>query len=276
MKIMTINTHSYIEENSEEKLNIFTDAISRLQPDIIAMQEVNQKTSSEPLEDAKETVLNQFGIPLKSDNFGLRVAEALEKQGVFYKLVWLGIKHAYEAYDEGICFLCKMPAESSCAFLISKCSSNENWRKRMVLGIEVNKEWFYNVHMGRWDDSEEPFYNQWLCLNEKAAHGTPRWLMGDFNAPSDYKNEGYSSILSSGWYDTYTLAKEKDGGGTVSGGIDGWEDKTNFENKRIDYIFTDTKREIQSSYTVFNGKNEKRVSDHNAVLVSYEGNDFHA
>ena len=275
MKIMTINTHSYIEENSEEKLKIFTDAISRLKPDIIAMQEVNQKTSSEPFIDDGKLVLNQFGMPLKEDNYALRAAKNLAEKGSFYKLLWLGMKRAYDSYEEGLCFLCKKNVLSSCAFRISKCVS-DNWRKRMVLGIEVNKEWFYNVHMGRWDDNEDPFYDQWLCLNEKAAHGTPRWLMGDFNAPSDYENEGYGTILSGGWHDTFMLAKEKDGGATVFEKIDGWKDKTSFENKRIDYIFTDTKREIEYSYTVFNGKNEKRVSDHSAVLISYEGNDINA
>ena len=43
MKIMTINTHSYIEDDAEKKLDIFIDTIMRIKPDIIAMQEVNQK-----------------------------------------------------------------------------------------------------------------------------------------------------------------------------------------------------------------------------------------
>ena len=42
MKILTLNTHSIIEDNYERKFDIFTDAIFRLRPDVIAMQEVNQ------------------------------------------------------------------------------------------------------------------------------------------------------------------------------------------------------------------------------------------
>lgn len=270
MKIMTVNVHSYMEKESERKLEIFTDAIRRLKPDIIAMQEVNQSSSEDVVKEG-EGALKSFGISLKKDNYGLRAAEALKKSGEDYSLFWLGIKRGFEVFDEGLCFLSKKKVNGACSFLISKCEKNENWRKRMVLGIEVDGQWFYNVHMGRWDDSEEPFYNQWLCLNEKAKHGFPRWLMGDFNSPSDVRGEGYDAVLNSGWHDTYILAEEKDSGNTVSGSIDGWKDKKDFGEKRIDYIFTDTKRKIKSSYTVFNGKNEEIISDHFGVLLTCEG-----
>ena len=95
--------------------------------------------------------------------------------------------------------------------------------------------------------------------------------MGDFNSPSDVRGEGYDAVLDSGWYDTYVLAEEKDSGNTISGSIDGWKDKKDSGEKRIDYIFTDTKRKIKSSYTVFNGKNEEIISDHFGVLLEYEG-----
>lgn len=272
---MTVNLHSYIEKDCEKKLEIFTDALFRLQPDIIAMQEVNQHSSCEILT-ADEDYITCFGIPLKKDNYGLRVAEALIGKGVYYNFVWLGIKKGFEVFDEGLCFLSKKPLKGKTAFLISSTNNDLNWKKRMVLGIEADGEWFYNVHMGRWDDSEEPFLSQWESLSEKARHGTPKWLMGDFNSPADVRKEGYDCVLSSGWYDTFLMAKEKDDGNTVVGKIDGWEDKENFKTERIDYIFTDTKREIESSYTVFNGKNEKQISDHRAILLTYKEGDFHA
>ena len=271
MKIMTINTHSYIEDESEKKLTIFIDAISRLEPDIIAMQEVNQRTDAKLAEDKNALVTNQFGIKLKNDNYGLRAANALFEMGHSYKLVWLGVKHGFEIYDEGLCFLCKHPIDSTDAFLISKCDDITNWKKRMALGVKTGGEFFYNVHMGRWDDAEEPFINQWVCLNKKIKSDTPIWLMGDFNSPADYKDEGYDCIISSGWYDTYTLAIAKDNGYTVTDKIDGWMDKNvSFTDKRIDYIFTNTKREIDTSYTVFNGKNEQIISDHYGILLTYE------
>ena len=42
IKLLTLNTHSLIENNYKTKLKIFTDAILQEKPDIIALQEVNQ------------------------------------------------------------------------------------------------------------------------------------------------------------------------------------------------------------------------------------------
>lgn len=270
MKIMTINTHSYIENESEKKLDIFADAINRLRPDIIAMQEVNQRINEEAVEKS-DIVTKQFGIRLKKDNYALLVAQKLFQMGTKYKMVWLGIKRGFEIFDEGLCFLYKGNLQSSDAFLISKTDDIANWKKRMALSIEIGGEHFFNVHMGRWDDEEEPFIDQWRLLDQKAKEYKKVWLMGDFNSPCDYKGEGYDSIISSNWYDTYTLAKNKDMGYTVTGSIDGWRDKKfSFQSKRIDYIFTNKKTDISSSYTVFNGENEQIISDHFGILLSYE------
>ena len=42
MKLLTLNTHSLVEENYSEKLSIFVKAVAEIKPDIIALQEVNQ------------------------------------------------------------------------------------------------------------------------------------------------------------------------------------------------------------------------------------------
>ena len=42
MKIITLNTHSLIEENYETKLIQFVEMVKTEQPDVIALQEVNQ------------------------------------------------------------------------------------------------------------------------------------------------------------------------------------------------------------------------------------------
>ena len=48
MKLLTLNTHSLIEPDYEAKREIFVDFIAREQPDVFALQEVNQ-TASAPL-----------------------------------------------------------------------------------------------------------------------------------------------------------------------------------------------------------------------------------
>ena len=42
MKLLTINVHSWLEENQLEKLNILAKTIVEKKYDVVAMQEVNQ------------------------------------------------------------------------------------------------------------------------------------------------------------------------------------------------------------------------------------------
>lgn len=48
MKLLTLNTHSLIEPEYEAKREIFVEFIAKEQPDVFALQEVNQ-TASAPL-----------------------------------------------------------------------------------------------------------------------------------------------------------------------------------------------------------------------------------
>lgn len=48
MKLLTLNTHSFIEPDYEAKREIFVDFIAREQPEVFALQEVNQ-TAAAPL-----------------------------------------------------------------------------------------------------------------------------------------------------------------------------------------------------------------------------------
>ena len=137
----------------------------------------------------------------------------------------------------------------------------------MVLGILTDGQWFYNIHAGRWDDTEEPFKKQWDEFEKHLDSHADTWVMGDFNSPSETRKEGYDYILSNKWYDTFHMAVHKDDGYTACGRINGWEDRHE-DKKRIDYIFSGRKMDIESSFTVFNGENEKIISDHYGVLIN--------
>lgn len=50
MKLLTLNTHSLAEPGYEEKLLLFAEMIQKEQPEVFALQEVNQRISSEPVE----------------------------------------------------------------------------------------------------------------------------------------------------------------------------------------------------------------------------------
>ena len=59
MKLLTINVHSWLEENQLEKLNILAKTIVEKKYDVVAMQEVNQLINSADVHDG-----------IKEDNFG--------------------------------------------------------------------------------------------------------------------------------------------------------------------------------------------------------------
>ena len=59
MKLLTINVHSWLEENQLEKLNILAKTIVEKKYDVVAMQEVNQLINSADVCQG-----------IKEDNFG--------------------------------------------------------------------------------------------------------------------------------------------------------------------------------------------------------------
>lgn len=270
MQLLTMNVHSFLEEGWQEKQHTLINTLARLQPDVIALQEVNQPMKN-PLVFPLSGLFAQYGIPLKEGNYGLQVARGLWQQGCDYTFVWVGIKQGYGKYDEGLCFLTRFLPLESTAFTVSETTDPTNWRKRMVLGMRGEDTWFYNVHFGRWDDPEDPFENQWLRFVHSVDKNQPMFVMGDFNAPHHVPGQGYDRVLSTGFQDTYTLAQQKDEGVTAFGTIDGWEDQpSHAPMQRIDYIFTNHTPLVLSSQTLFNGTNGAVLSDHFAVTVTYQ------
>ena len=46
MRLLTLNTHSLVEPDYEAKRKFFVDFIAKEQPDVFALQEVNQTASA--------------------------------------------------------------------------------------------------------------------------------------------------------------------------------------------------------------------------------------
>ena len=257
MKLLTINTHSIIEPDYENKLRIFVNSVYRIRPDIIAMQEVNQRKES-------DIIRLGGGFDVRRDNHAHRVCKLLADMGLYYNYIWRGIKEAYGKNEEGVAILTHLPIKDTDCILLSEKDDRKDWRTRYAVGVKIYDEWFYSAHMGRYDDRREPFTKQWERLRKSISHKGKVWIMGDFNC--DFNSDGYKEVINSGWYDTYLNARERDGGITVKGQIDGWRD-SDTRDMRIDYIFTNTDREILSSRVVFNGVNEPVISDHYGVEV---------
>ncbi|MBR2916984.1 MAG: endonuclease/exonuclease/phosphatase family protein [Clostridia bacterium] len=273
MKLLTLNTHSLMEEDYEKKCLIFAEEIVKIKPDIIALQEVNQGINSPPCPSPKMLgfIKGDNFIPIKADNHAIKIAKLLKERGENYFFTWTGIKCGYEKFDEGLAIFSKIPFDKIKSFYISRGTDYHNFRTRKALSVKIGNKIFCSVHTGWMGDTEEPFSYQLESLNR---HLSPKrdeniFLMGDFNSPACEENGGYSEILKSGWLDTYSLAKEKDEGATVFGKIDGWSDNTN--KKRIDYIFSNHHIKVFSSKVIFDGKETEKVSDHCGVLISIEG-----
>ena len=257
MKLVTINTHSLIEDNYPQKLEQFVDFICREQPDLIAMQEVNQSIDA-PVYDNPllgYSPASDIMPVIREDNHALQAAVRIHAHRLPYHWTWLPVKLGYSKYDEGMAIFSKTPITQVDHFYISTFRDYNNWKTRQVLGLKIADcdDWFYTMHMGWWDDQSERFLDQWKVLNccvaSKRMCGNI-WLMGDFNAPDVILGQSYEHITACGWIDTYQIAQFKDCGITVPGVIDGWREKLagkKVDGMRLDYIWCSKRKEILSS-----------------------------
>lgn len=282
MKLLTLNTHSLEEPGYVEKTEKFIEMLAAEQPDIVALQEVNQSQSEAELPDVMldgYTRCSGFELPVRQDNHAGYVVKELRKRGIYYNWTWISAKTGYGKYDEGMALLSKKPIKRVKQFLTSKTDDYENWKTRRILGIqpEGSRDWFFTVHMGWWNDEEEPFADQWKCIQETLKDQEYRegniWLMGDFNSQDDVRGEGYDLVLKNGWKDTYMLAEEKDDGITVAEEIDGWREEDGRSGsakneKRLDYIFCNAQADVRTFQVICNGKNAPVVSDHYGVVIT--------
>lgn len=284
MKLMTLNTHSLEEPGYEEKLEIFVRAVAVERPDILALQEVNQRRDA--LKAGWEELLSSGYVPcaapsgetpaiIRRDNHALRAAKRLADLGFPCRWLWVPAKIGYDKYDEGLALFSPYPVLEARSFYFTGTRDFWNWKTRKALAAAFDTPFGIqracSVHMGWWEDDEEPFSAQWERLSRELAPwkelGKPLWLMGDFNAPAGLSGQGYDLVRNSGWADTYELAGKKDEGVTALGAIDGWE-KAGKAGMRIDYIWAGAPfGAVLSSETVFDSKAYPAVSDHRGVMA---------
>lgn len=258
MELLTLNCHSWQEENQDEKIDHIVNAIIENSYDVIAFQEVNQSVDKE-IVDGK----------IRSDNFAFVLLNEMKKRGEnSYSLVW-DFSHYYLNFEEGLAILTKHPVVEKHSFYASNIIDPTIWKARRIVGSTIQYDnqqlSFYSCHMGWWRDEEEPFKAQADNLLKNINRDRVTFLMGDFNNDAFIKGEGYEYLLGQGLLDTYHLAGSKDEGVTVKGEIGGWEG--NFFEKRIDLILTTHRVPVIYSKVIFNGKNKSVVSDHFGVEI---------
>lgn len=283
MKLITLNTHSLIEENYEEKLRTFVDVIVKEQPQVFAIQEVNQSLAMPEVDTGLchgYVATDGFDIKIRDDNHALNVARLLCQSGLSYEWTWIPIKKGYDKYEEGLAIFSLSSIVETKEFYVSGIKDYGNWKTRKMLGIKVEdyNAWFFTAHFGWWDDEEEPFSRQWdisdSTIKDFACEETC-YVMGDFNSPAKIRNQGYDYVKNSGWYDTWVSAQFKDSGITVGHVIDGWHERVNDESDkalgmRLDYIWCNRDISVSSSRVICNGNNYNIVSDHYGVMAEIE------
>ncbi|MBE7015277.1 MAG: endonuclease [Ruminococcaceae bacterium] len=262
MRLLTLNTHSLVDGNEEYSLGQISEAILKYDYDVIALQEVNQPTNNDVIRENAPICTN---YPVKNGNFLLKILKKVNISSRKYTGVWCGFKESYDLFEEGVGIITRLPIKEVRTVMLSSGQEKEKWKKRYALGVKTDRGEFYSVHFGWWEDAEESFSHQWSKLLESGI-GDKAWLMGDFNG--DFCGESYNLVISSGFYDTFQLAKERDEGYTVTKKIDGWNGG---ERKRIDYIFCNFKADVTESKTIFNGSHFGVVSDHLGVMIETEG-----
>ena len=145
MRLLTLNTHSLVEPDYEAKRKFFVDFIAKEQPDVFALQEVNQTASAPamPIPLADYCPCSGNRILLKEDNHAAAVAQMLKEEGVHYYWSWLPAKIGYDKYDEGMAIFSRMPITATENLLLSRTDDYHYWKTRRALGICAGDVWYY-------------------------------------------------------------------------------------------------------------------------------------
>lgn len=276
MKLLTLNTHSWMEEQPLKKLDALVDTILKADYDIIALQEINQSIDAEQITDEHFITPQEerLSVPIKEDNFAYILVQKLKDRGLSYFWSWTANHIGYDMYDEGVAILCKVPFESE-GHLVSKTTDYDSRYTRKVLKAQFARNgqiWtILSVHYSWWlnDEGEKSFQYEWdnTVGFIQADERENLIVMGDFNNDPKVENEGYSLVSQTAPFlkDAFEAAKVTIGEATVESAIDGWDGHT--DDKRIDYVFVGQGLPVQSCQVVFDGKDAPVISDHFGVEV---------
>lgn len=269
MKFISLNTHSWMEENPIEKLKGIAEFIMTHEVEMIALQEVNQKIEA-PISDTSATFCSlEEQVPIKEDNYAKLLVEYLEEKGYTYYWGWACSHIGYDIYEEGSAVLSKNPFKSE-SLLVSPTNDMTDYHTRQILLARFEEfEMPLTVascHFSWWSDNQaEGFYYEWQQLLKIIQNERGQVLMfGDFNTPAHLRSEGYDLVKET-MMDMFELADKKQGSYTVDQTIDGWSDNT--EKLRIDFGFVLKPIDVLSYQVIFNGMTGPIVSDHLGIMI---------
>ncbi|AHA31051.1 endonuclease [Exiguobacterium sp. Leaf187] len=261
MRLLTLNCHSWQEEQPLEKLNQIVQQILAQDYDVVALQEVSQLMDTPIVYD-----------DVRNDNFAYLIQQALKEQGQTYSLVWDFAHIGYDKYEEGLALLTKHPILKSDSYYVSRSQDTFDWKSRKIVRATIQVDGtpitFNTCHLGWWADEVEPFQEQFNHLMARMDPLEWTFFLGDFNNDALERNTGYDYMMQRGLHDVFLLAKETVGIETINGNIDGWED--NQQGLRIDLVLSNRKIDVERVGVVFDGIHGPVVSDHYGVEVDIQ------
>lgn len=275
MKILTLNTHSWLEEDQAEKLDRLVEKIVAEDFDLIALQEVNQRIGGDHavLDDWYCFNADNDAFPILADNFAQILAEKLQIADCDYYWTWAFSHIGYEVFEEGLALFSKTPLLSTCV-RVSTCDDFTDARRRILLSATTEYQGqlhtFASAHHSWWENGA--FQSEWQQAEAYLAQSPyPIILAGDFNQIAGTK--GHDLILASSLklQDAYLAAEVTLGAATIEGPIAGWEKVE--EALRIDYVFFSNAWVVQKYEVLFEGQREPLVSDHFGVAVELRTNE---
>lgn len=102
MKFLTLNTHSWMEKDPEQKFQLLLQDILENSYDLICFQEINQEITSAQAEAGALYQLLPSAEPIHQDHYVRLLVEQLAEQGQKL-LLDLAYNHiGYDRYHEGV------------------------------------------------------------------------------------------------------------------------------------------------------------------------------
>lgn len=269
MKVLTLNTHSWLEENQLEKCKMIAQEIATGDYDIIALQEVNQTIAAQTIVPDGFYCPTDTLVEIKEDNFALRLVEELQLLDCDYYWSWTYSHVGYDIYHEGNALLSKQPIIAK-EYLASQATDvwDHTTRKNLSGVTEADGQIVQVVscHFSWWQDGK--FAYEWQQTEAFLAERADTLLiLGDFN--NDAASSGHQLVLDSSLQlqDSFLTATETIGEASVVKAIDGWQD--NREALRIDYVFASNDLQATEYEVVFDGTRTPIVSDHFGIKVVF-------
>ena len=260
MIILTLNLHTYQENDQEDKFDEIVRAIRIYSPDFICFQECAQRFDTEFIDSDEK---------IRRDNMAEIIVQKLKKNNAEYFYFWDWSHYGWDIWEEGIAILSKFPFKEKKSLYISESQSvYDIFGSRRALYVSVIHPEYGTVNVVSthlsWE-SEGLMY-QIEELGNLVSQGEKNGqcisiVCGDFN--DEPSGIGYKRFIDLGFKDTYSLATpDFPNGPTYPPDI------------RIDYIFFRTNYEadikVQSSDILFDGRAFKNVSDHFGVMTAFK------